>query len=349
MKKKTLTWIIVLVVILIGAIMVVKHAKKRVADAPAATNYSMVVKTIKPEIRQDTLTLPYLAIVKNDEDVMLSSKIAARVVSIIPSGTTISKGQIIARLDNTSIESEIHSVNAQLLAANTSLKNLQATHQRTLELIAVKGASIEQSETEESKIADTQSMIESIKQKLNDLNNNLSYATIKAPTSGIISQTMANVGDMSMPGQPLAIISAKRGAYLEIRVPSDLKVYGVLMNGKSYEAVSLNSTFNGLAEYKVSVNNLALKTNDRIEIDVEVFNGKAIMLPFDAVLNRNGKSYVFEKDGDHAVAKEINIIQTGQNGIVVNNPELAGKEIVVEKPDILLRLLSGVSLKTREE
>lgn len=349
MKKKTLTWIIVVMLLLVSGIMVIKKAKKREADAPLPKTYSMVVKTIKPEIRQDTLTLPYLAVVKNDEDVMLSSKIAARIESLIPSGTSVSKGQVIARLDNASIETGIQSIKAQLSAANTSLKNLLATHQRTLELIAVKGASIEQSEMEESKIAEMNSNIATLTQKLEDINNNLSYATILSPISGIISKTMANVGDMSMPGQPLAIISAKSGFYLEIRIPADLKVYGVKMDGKSYEAVSLNSTFNGLAEYKALVENPALKTNDRIEIDVEVFRGKAIVLPFDAVLNREGKSYVFVKDGDKAVAKEINIIQSGQNGIAVNNPELEGKEIVVEKPDILLRLLSGVSLKAKEE
>ena len=79
MKKKTLTWIIVVMLLLVSGIMVIKKAKKREADAPLPKTYSMVVKTIKPEIRQDTLTLPYLAVVKNDEDVMLSSKIAARI------------------------------------------------------------------------------------------------------------------------------------------------------------------------------------------------------------------------------------------------------------------------------
>jgi hypothetical protein len=160
---------------------------------------------------------------------------------------------------------------------------------------------------------------------------------------------MLNVGDMAMPGQPIAILSAKSGSYLKLSVPSDLKVYGVTMNNKSYDAISLNSTFNSLAEYKVAADNLALMTGERVEVDVEVFSGKAIKLPFDAILNRNGKSYVFIKDNDKAVATEINIIQSGEDGAVVSNNELAGKEVVIEKQDVLLKLLSGVSLKTKEE
>lgn len=216
-------------------------------------------------------------------------------------------------------------------------------------MLAVKGASIEQSEMEESRIAEAESKVEALTQALNDVNNNSSYATLTTPVSGMISKTMLNVGDMAMPGQPIAIISAGNGSYLKLSVPSDLKVYGVTMNNKSYSAIPLNSTFNSLAEYKVYVENLALMTGERVELDVEVFNGKAVKLPFDAILNRNGRSYVFIKDNNKAIPTEINIIQSGEDGAVVSNNELAGKEVVVEKQDVLLKLLSGVSLKTKEE
>ena len=349
MKKKTIIWIVVVVVILTGAVTVVKKAKKRDSDAPIAKTYSMVVNTIKPELKEATLTLPYLAIVQNDEDVILASKISARIESLKSIGTTVSKGQVIVRLDNTSVESGIQSINAQIASANTGLKNLQSAHKRTLELLAVKGASIEQSEMEESRIVEAESKIEALNQSSNDLVNNRSYATITAPTSGMISKSMLNVGDMAMPGQPIAIISAKGGSYLKLSVPADLKVYGVTMNGTSYQTIPLNSTFNSLAEYKVINNDLALMTGERVEVNVEIFKGIAIKLPFDAILNRSGRSYVFIKDNDKSIATEINIIQSGEDGIVISNNQLAGKEIVVEKQDILLKLLTGVSLKSKEE
>ena len=349
MKKKTIVWIIVVVVIIALGIMVVKRAKQQDAESPVAKTYSMVVSTIKPELKEVTLTLPYLALVQNDDDVILSSKISARIESIKPSGVRVSRGQVIVRLDNTSVESGIQSLKAQIAATNLGLKNLQSTHKRTLELLAVKGASIEQSETEESRIADTESKVEALNQSLNDLNNNRTYSTITAPASGMISKTMLNVGDMAMPGQPIAIISASSGSYLKLSVPVDLKIVGISLNGKSYETVSLNSTFNSLAEYKVEDKELALMTGERVEVDVKIFSGNAIKLPFDAILDRAGKSYVFIKDNDKAVATEINILQSGEDGVVVSNNELAGKEIVVEKQDILLKLLSGVSLKSKEE
>lgn len=349
MKKKTIISLLVVVVIIVLGVLAIKRVQHKNDSAPTAKVYSLVVKTMRPELSDVTLTLPYIAIVQNDQDVMVSSKIAARINYLKPSGTTVRKGEVIVRLDNTSIQSGIESIKAQLAAAKTGLRNLEATHKRTLELLAVKGASIEQSQMEESQLAELHAKVESLQQSLNDVNNNASYATIVAPTSGVISKTMLNPGDMAMPGQPIGVISSTDGSYLKLSVPSDVKVFGAIKNEKTYPVVPLNSTFNSLCEYKVLAGNIGLMTGERVDLDVIVFKGKAVKLPFDAVLNREGKNYVFVKDGDKAIPTEVNVVQSGENGIVVNNPEISGKDIIVEKQDVLLKVLTGVTIKSKEE
>jgi multidrug efflux pump subunit AcrA (membrane-fusion protein) len=349
MKKNTIIGLIVVVVLIVLGVIAIKTVQHKNNSAPVAKIYSLVVKTMRPEYKDVTLTLPYIALVQNDEDVIISSKIGARINFMKPIGTPVSKGQVLVRLDNTTIQSGIESIKAQLMAAKTGLRNMTATHKRTLELLAVKGASIEQSQMEESQIAELNAKVESMQQSLNDANNNASYATIKAPTSGMISKTMLNPGDMAMPGQPIAVISSTNGSYLKLSVPSDLKVYGAIKNGKTYPTVSLNSTFNSLAEYKVMAGNIGLMTGERVDLDVIVFSGKAVKVPFDAILNREGKNYVFVKDNDKAIPTEVNVLQSGEDGIVISNQEIAGKDIVVEKQDVLLDILTGVSLKSKEE
>ncbi len=348
-KKKRIIWIAVIVVIVLAAILKVKSAKSREDKIPPAKEYSVVVSTITPQLKDVELTLPYLALTKNDKDVKLASRIMGRVNWIKASGSSVKRGEVIARLDNTSVMAGIESTKAQIEAMETALNNLESTHKRTLELLKVKGASIEQSQAEESKIAELKSKVESLKQKLNDLKNTLTYAIIKSPVDGRISQTMVNKGDMATPGRPVVSVSAKNGFYLLVRVPTDLKINGVKWDGKFYDAVPLNSTFNSLAEYKVYVDKDGLTTGDRVEVNVVVFKGNGLMLPFDAVLNRNGKSYVLVIDGDKANAHEVKIVETGEQGVVVSNHELIGKDIVVAKQDILLKLLTGVSLKVKGE
>ncbi|HMN48417.1 MAG TPA: efflux RND transporter periplasmic adaptor subunit [Ignavibacteriaceae bacterium] len=338
--------IVISILIVLGAIFILIKAKRDEAELPIAKTYSITVSTFKVEKQQVSLTLPYIAQTQNDMDVNLASKIAARVDYVKNSGVFVKKGEIIAKLDATSIEANQKSIESQLAATKTALKNLEATHKRTLELLAVKGASIEQSESEESRIAELEAKVESLNQSLNDVSNTLTYAIIKSPVDGMISKNTVNVGDMIMPGQPVATISASSDYYLMLYVPSNVKVYRVIVDNKSYPAIPLNATMNGLTAYRVNVEPGGMMTGERVEVNVEVFNGVGIKIPFDGILNRDNKSYVFVKENDKAIPTEINIIQSGEDGAVISNNELAGKEIVVAKQDILLTLLSGATLKT---
>ncbi|HFS67721.1 MAG TPA: efflux RND transporter periplasmic adaptor subunit [Flavobacteriia bacterium] len=351
MKKysKIIITAIVLIVLVIAGISLIKKAKQKDENAPIAKTYDVVVA--KETVKQDSvkLTLPYLAIVQNDKDVMMSSKVAARVLYIKPSGSKVRKGEVIVKLDNTPLQSNISSVKSQIAAVDTAIKNMIATHNRTLELLKVDGASVEQSQQEETKISTLQAKKDALKQNANQVYNTMSYAVIKSPVDGMVSKTMLNRGDMAMPGHPIANLKAKKGFYLLVRVPSDMDIKGVEVNNNHFDAIPLNSTFNGLAEYKAYASIPNLKSGDRLEVNVELFNGKGILLPFDAVLNRNGKSYVLIKDNDKATPKEIQIIEKGEQGIVVSNQNLVGKDIIVAKQDILLKLLSGVSLKIKGE
>ena len=346
--KKGIAIVVVVIVLIIG-IHAIKKAKKKDESTPVATSYALVVSTQKVVKNKVSLTLPYLALVKNDKDVLLASKIAGRVLYVKKSGSKVKVGDIVARLDNTSILSNINSVNAQLESVDVALENMTATHNRTEELLKVEGASVEQSQKEESAIAQLESKKETLTQKLSELKNMLSYATITSPVSGNISKTMLNVGDMAMPGHPIAKLQAKKGFYLLVRVPTNFTISAVIANEKRWSAIPLNSAYHGLAEYKVYANIPHLMSGDRLEVAVEIYNGEGIMLPFDALLNRNGKSFVLLKENTHAVAKEVTVIASGEEGIVVGNKELEGAEIIVEKQDILLKLLTGISLKVKGE
>lgn len=341
--------VILLVVAAVVALGVkkIKHARKSDASQPQAKIYPIVAPVMQPKEAKVTLTLPYLAEVANDKDVKLASRIAARIVSIVPSGSHVKKGQIVVKLDKTAIESKLKSVKEQIAATKIALSNLESTHKRTEELLKVHGASIEQSQKELTQIASTKAKLNALEQQKVELLNNLSYATITSPVDGIVSKTFAARGSLSAPGKPLMAISSKNGFYLMVRVPNDVAVKGVKFQGKFYDATPLNTTFRGLVEYKVYTGDAKLISGDRVQVDVVTFDQKATLLPFDAVLNRNGKSYVLVVDGNKATPQEIHIVQSAEQGVAVSD-NLEGKQIVIAKPDILLKLVSGYALKIKE-
>ena len=344
---KIIIAVIVIAGLGIAGVKKIKAARAADASLPKAKVYPIVVKTMSPKVSEVKLTLPYLAEVANDKDVKLAARIAARVKSIKPSGTHVKKYSVVVKLDTTNIKSSLQSIKEQIQATKIALKNLKATHKRTLDLLKVQGASIEESQKEITNIATTQARLNGLDQQAIELKNNLSYATITSPVDGVIAKTYVNRGALSAPGKPLVAISSKNGFYLLVRAPSNLPILGVEFDSKSYTATPLNTTYHSLSEYKVYTGEKNLISGDRVEVDVVVLNHKGILLPFDALLNRDGKNYVMVVKADKAEAKEVHIIQSAEQGIVVSQ-NLEGMKIVVAKPDILLKLISGYALKVKE-
>ena len=344
---KTIFKVLVVVLVVVGLLgLGLKKVKaKQEADAKTKTAkiYPIVVKSYKPQIKKTTLTLPSLAEVKNEKDVLLLSKIAARVIFIKHSGSRVKKGEVIAKLDTTEIDSKINSINKQIDALKIALKNLEDTHKRTLELLKVNGASIEQSQKEETQIAELKAKLSNLNDNIRALNNNLTYATITSPVNGVLRKTFISKGSTALPGRKIASISSNSGFYLLVRTPSDISVKKIKFRDKLYDIVSLNSTFRGLTEYKVYVDDKDLISGDRVKIDVVVFNDKATFLPFDTILHKDNKTYVLEINQESAIPKEIHIIQSAKEGVVVKE-DLSGKNLVLAKEDVLLRLLSGYKL-----
>lgn len=348
MKKLTTRKIIVIAVILIvilGGVLLIKKRQSNSDNAPKPEEYPIVVTTLKIGEHSKMLTLPYLALVQNENDITITAKTASRITYLKPIGTAVKAGEVVAKLDNTSFQTGLQSTDAQLQGLKTNLNYLKTAHKRSLELYEIKGVSKEQLENELSKIAEIESKISSLKQNRNDISNSFSYTSITAPHSGIVSKTILKEGDVAMPGQPIAKISAQSGTYLKINVPADLKIQGVLYQNQFYKATPLNSTANGLAEYKVAVQNLKSLTDEKISIDIVLNKADGVVLPYDAILNREGKSYVFVVDNNKTKPVEVIINSTGENEVIIGNDNLNNQEIVVAKQDILLRLLGGAIIK----
>lgn len=147
-----------------------------------------------------------------------------------------------------------------------------------------------------------------------------------------------------MSGKTLVSISASTNSYLLVRLPNDIEANAIIYKNKIFPLNSLNSTYNGLLEYLANIDeNLASEQN--VDIDVVIYNNKGVQLPHDAILNRNGQNYILTINKNKAISKQVDIVASGEQGVIVENVSLEDK-IVVAKQDILLKLLSGVNVRT---
>ncbi len=354
---KSLIWVLVAVLLVVGAVVAVKKKKEKEAKIASAKVYKINVNTLKLKESKVVLTLPYLATVESSKDAKIVTKLSGRVIKILKTGDRVKKGEVVAKIDDSELLSKLQAlklgINSLKLnedAKKLILKNLLLTHKRTKELLDVKGASIEQYQNEEDKIALTkagiktlQSSIEINQAKIKELQNLISYATLKSPTDGTVSKTFITKGEVSMPGHPMLSISSNEGKYLLLNLPATQKIDGVVYNGKIYKAKSLNSSFNALNQYRVNAK-IFQNSGDRVGIKVVVFDEKGVKVPVSGVLQNGGNNYIFIVNKDRAIQTKIKVLASGEEGLVIPS-SYKGKTIVLAKPDIFLKLISGLRIK----
>lgn len=352
---KKIIWIIIAALLVGGGVVVVKKKKQAMTKIPLMKVYQQVVATATPKYDGILLTLPALAEVQSDQDVILSSKLSSRITRMVKSGDKVTKGQVVVTLDHEellakkeAIVLEMFSLDAEISAQQVALDTALASHKRTKALLDARGASVEEFDAEKSKIASLRAGLKGLsskkgvlKQNEREVANLLSYAVITSPIDGMVSSTSANIGVIAMPGKPLLSIQADSGKYLLIRSADDIHPEKVLFEGRSHPLVALNHTFRGLDEYRADIKTRST-SGERLPVRLVIYQGNGTMIPQAALLQKEGQSFCFVPDGEKSRPIPVKIVASGTEGVVVEG--LTADRVIVAKPDILLKLLAGVAI-----
>jgi len=355
---KKIIWIIIVMLLVAGGVIAVKKKRQNLARIPPMTVYHQVVEVTTPTTTDITLTLPALAELRSDRDVTLSSRLSSRIISIARSGDMVHKGQVVVTLDHAdllarkeALQLQDSSLDGEISAQEVSLKTAEASHKRTKVLLDAQGASVEQYDTETSRIASLKAGLQSLQSKkatlvqnIKEIDNLLSYAVIESTIDGMVSSTFANAGDMAMPGKPLLSIQAEDGKYLLLRTADTLQPTKVNFEGKSLSLTPLNHTFMGLSEFRADVDT-SRSSGERLPVQLVIYHGSGVMIPLSAILQKDKQSFCFIPENEHARPLLIKIIATGTEGAVVEG--LTGQKVIVAQPDILLKLLAGTPISIK--
>jgi len=366
---------IVIVALLAGGIAILKIRKYARATAKPPKVLAVRVDGVKLEKKNTELTLPVLAEVRSERNATVSTKVMGNVTAVYKSeGDRVKAGDLIARIDDRelkdkksalelklpNIDYDIDSKKAQIESLKISLKNIIDTHKRTEELLNVKGASIEEFQKEESEISLLKSKTKAAENGLQALYNqksithkyiheietSLSYTLIRSPVSGIVAHKFISQGEMAAPGKALYFISSEDGAYLAIHLPTGIEPVSLKVEQKTLPLTSLDlADQNGLRQYRAPVpKGRRLLAGELIDASLVIFSGEAVLVPSEAVLSREGKQLVFVYEDEKTSPIEVRILKSGKEGAVLD-VSLEGRILIVAKPDILLRLLTGVPVK----
>jgi hypothetical protein len=150
-------------------------------------------------------------------------------------------------------------------------------------------------------------------------------------------------GDMALPGKPLVKIAAATGLYLDVNLPAGIAGRSIRVNGQEFSLISKNQAGpRGLREYRSALPaGASAIEGEYLNIAVIVFQGEGVLLPNDVLLFSQGKTWVLQYTDGKVRKVPVTIEKRGIEGVTVQE-DLAGRTLLLAKPDILLRASSGV-------
>lgn len=189
--------------------------KKTVTDSTPAVTVS--VNTVNQESNGSFLAASGKIEAVNSAD--LSTRMMGYVDRIyVQVGQKVQKGQQLISISNTDLSAKLAQVNAGIAEASAAFNNAEKDYKRFKTLFEEQSASQKELDDMTANYKMAKARLEGAEQMKNEVNAQFSYANIRAPFNGTVTNKFINVGDMANPGMPL----------LEIESPGKFQVLAMV-------------------------------------------------------------------------------------------------------------------------
>ncbi len=159
---------------------------------------------------------------KAEREARIRAEIAGTVLeTYVEQGQRVSKGTLLARLDDRSVQDAYLSAKAQRRSAETNLGDARRNAERA-ETLAAAGAVAERDlETARSAAANAEAAAADAQARLAAAQKQLQYTQVRAPISGVVSERAVNAGDVLQVGGALYTVIDPASLRLEGTVPAE--------------------------------------------------------------------------------------------------------------------------------
>ena len=158
--------------------------------------------------------------IKADDKTVLSTKIIGQIEQVlVKEGEKVRKGQLLVKIQSNDLSAKQSTAKSGVKAAKLNMDNTSKNYSRIKNLHAKHSAT--DKELEDMSVANEAAIAgyNDAKHHLAEINDYLSYANLRSPINGFVSQKMINVGDLAKPGFPILIIESLSELKIELSIP----------------------------------------------------------------------------------------------------------------------------------
>jgi RND family efflux transporter MFP subunit len=306
---------------------------------PTSSEKRQLVTTLPVSKKTFNHYVEIQATVQSDQLVNVSSETGGRILEVsVVEGQTVSKGQLIARVDLEQLEKQIAEVETSLQLANEVYERQQRLWDQNV------GSEIQ--------LLQAKNSVDRLNKSLETLRYQLKKEAIYAPISGVVERAILKAGEIAGPGAPILQILNTKNVKVVADVPETY-----LRSVRKGETVTVQFPSLDLEQQaRVSLIGAVINPNNRtfpVEVDLNNANGllkpnllaimlindfsekDAIAIPIELVQQEiGGKDYVFvQKDSPQGPVAQKVYVTTGKSyrGEILITQGLNGDEVLIDQ------------------
>jgi len=282
------------------------HAETEKAAAAQPTG--LAVTTTEVAARKLPLRIPASGTIAAVDEIILGSEVAGLAVAelLVDEGETVTKGQVLARLNRSILDAQLEQANAQIVSARASAVEAEANLRRAAELGAKGFVSKQSIDQRRSAATSARAMVSVYEAQRDELSARLAQTVITAPADGVIASRGVSQGQVVGNGTELFRIIRDGKLEWKAELPDHQLTF--LSEGQKATVTAGAGSVEGSirlvsetidARSRNGVVHVALPADARLRSGMfargEILGGEvdALTLPEAAVVTRDGESYVF--------------------------------------------------------
>ena len=199
-------------------------------------------------------------------------------------GDKVNKGQLLLSVNNTELQAKRAQVNAGITEATAAFTNAEKDYTRYKNLFAENSASQKELDDMTAQFEMAKARLEGANQMKNEIDAQFTYANIRAPFNGVVTNKFIEAGDMANPGMPLIAVESPTQFEVTAMV-AESDISKIRSNSKVDVLVkSMNQSISGIvAEVSSSAKNTGGQYLVKIALDktdVNILSGMFATVQF---------------------------------------------------------------------
>ena len=288
-------------------------------DAPPEATPSLTVSLATPTTREVVREVVASGAVAAWEEVSVGVELSGvRVSSVeVEVGSVVKQGDVLLRLDDRTLASQLAQSDASVTEAQTNLETARRKASRVLELANDRMVSLQDAEEAEAARANAQARLNTAMASRDAARVQRDFTVVRAPVDGVVSSRSVQPGQVvGAGGELLRLIRDGRlewraelaeadlllvapGATVQVQTPAGAIAGVVRRVSPALDAQSRTGTI-----YADLPEPGGLRAGMFAQGRITLGRARAMLIPNDAVVRRDGRAYVFTVEDDNRVREQ---------------------------------------------